>query len=177
MMTTSYNFNARAPRPPLVQLAAPAGMPGRQPLGYPAASDYAHGLANSLDTIQRNPPRTMPALGDDLLAEALLRYAQRNTAEGQTPPSAAVGAGGDGSGTAQAAVGAAPSNGQVAYAPAPAVGASAAPPSAAGPIPSKPQDSSALAAMMQRLQARMGPGGGGVNAYGAPGIYPGPQLR
>ena len=94
MMTTNFGFTTRRPAPPLAQPGALTA-PARQPLGYPPAGDYAQGLAASLDAIRRNPPRTMPALGDDLLAEALLKYAPaRNTAEGQAPARLADGSGG-----------------------------------------------------------------------------------
>jgi hypothetical protein len=97
-MTTDVRFTTHPSARPLLQVPAAPAMPARQPLGY-GASDYAQGLANSLDAIRRNPPRTTPALGEDLLAEALLRHAQRNSAEGQAPPSAADGVGGGGYGS------------------------------------------------------------------------------
>jgi hypothetical protein len=79
---TIVRFNARTPaRPGTLDFALPPA-PARQPLGA-AADGYGQGLAAALQGIQRSPPRTMPALGDDLLAEALVRYAQRNSADGQ----------------------------------------------------------------------------------------------
>jgi len=97
-MTTDVRFTTHPSVRPLLQ--APAAMPARQPLGYPAGGDYAQGLANALDAIRRNPPRTNAALGEDLLAEALVRHAQRNSAEGQAAPLVAggIGSGGYGSG-------------------------------------------------------------------------------
>jgi hypothetical protein len=151
-MTTNFGFTTRRPAPPLAQPGALA-TPARQPLGYPPAGDYAQGLAASLDAIRRNPPRTMPALGDDLLAEALLKYAQRNTAEGQAPPSAGDGSGGGVYGSGPALLGGLPSNisstqtGEVSYGAGPRVAAD----------PLKPyQDSSAWAAVMQRLRPQLG---------------------
>ena len=94
MMTTNARFTAR---PPLL-----AATPARQPLGYAGDND-PEGLADALDAIQSNPPRSMPALGDDLLAEALMQYARRNSADGQASPLAAADAGDGGYGAAQAA--------------------------------------------------------------------------
>jgi hypothetical protein len=102
---TIVRFNARTPaRPGTLDLALPPA-PARQPLGS-AADGYGQGLAAALQGIQRSPPRTMPALGDDLLAEALVRYAQRNSAEGQAAAAAAAaGQGGGGYGAPPQGVG------------------------------------------------------------------------
>jgi hypothetical protein len=90
---TIVRFNARTQARPAMQDLALPPAPVRQPLGY-GGGGYGQGLAAALQGIQRDPPRTMPALGDDLLAEALLRHAQRNSAEGQAPPLAGQGQGG-----------------------------------------------------------------------------------
>jgi hypothetical protein len=90
---TIVRFNARMPAWAATRQDLALPPPVRQPLGG-AGDGYGQGLAAALQGIQRTLPRTMPALGDDLMAEALLRYAQRNSAGGQAAPLAASGQGG-----------------------------------------------------------------------------------
>ncbi|HXQ10978.1 MAG TPA: hypothetical protein VN805_08275 [Caulobacteraceae bacterium] len=167
-MTTDLRFTPHPSARPLAQVAAPPAMPARQPLGYPATGDYARGLADSLDAIRRNPPQTMPALGDDLLAEALLKYAQRNTAEGQAPPSAADVGGGGGFGGGHGSADGSPSD--LSSTPTGALFYGEPPNLAAGPAPTdqlKPyQDASAWAAVMQRLRPQIGPNAGAGYPFG-----------
>jgi len=95
MNTTNVPFlrPAFAPaqgQPPLV---------ARQPLGA-GASPYAQGLADALEQLQRGQVHSAPELGENLMAQALLQYAQRNSRGGQADPAGWRGDGGGGYGPA-----------------------------------------------------------------------------
>jgi hypothetical protein len=164
-MTTNLSFNTRASAPPL--LAPIPATPASQPLGYGAGND-PQGLATALDALQRSPPRSMPALGEDLLAEALLRYAQRNSAPGRASALPEQDAGGGGYGPGPGLGGGTPSTisstqtGDISYGPlSPAVGGGAQPPNLApglAPIDqfNLQQRSPGWAAVLQGLVPQIG---------------------
>lgn len=73
---------AQTAPPPLAALTA-----GPAPAsGAASGDDYAQGLADALDRLQRAAPRSTPELGENLMAQALVRLAQRNTRPGGADP-------------------------------------------------------------------------------------------
>jgi hypothetical protein len=97
MNAVPYRFLHFGPRASAPVIAAPPAPGTRQPLGY-AGDDYAQSLARALDAIHGEAPRSAPALGEDLLAQALLHHARNNVAPGQADPSVFSGAGAAGGG-------------------------------------------------------------------------------
>ncbi len=88
--------NVRFQRPhaarPAMQDRPLLAAPARQPLGY-SAGGYGQGLADALQGIQRGPPRTMPALGDEPLGRGALRNARAQQRGGSGAAAGGAGAG------------------------------------------------------------------------------------